>query len=489
MMRTILHETVYRRKSILQPSDIAILFGILFVVLSLAAGKRLPSDVQFIYFVLILSNTVAIMLLLYHFLRNEIVRILPFLVMFVIFFVGDFVKFYWIMIDPSIVESQRVTGELAYSSYVMLDSYFLISYGFLSFTLAVLAVLRFFPAKLSEVSALTRATARLSRLSNILAVVVIGLSIFLLYLTEHFNIGYMGVANVNLPFQLAGVIFYTRLIILPVLQSLWLYTALVSRNSSKISIVFVVTALYALITALLTTSRGTFLFGVFPLGFVLILYNKKYLRKNLWFFVVILIITVLGHGFVSDLRSELVYTGGDAVQALVYQFQHGSLGDPVESAQRVIFRVTGVDSLIAMSGPNTPLLSIGDLVVGGVSPTSYFTHVIQGYPVGLLNSSATSLFGWFYLIQGQLGLIIGVFVFTFGVGVIWQYLNNLSMQRKWYGVIAVQSVFLTRLLSYASDGVLETLPKVMSVMIAALLLVRWIASITFSSSQYRLPPC
>ena len=140
----------------------------------------------------------------------------------------------------------------------------------------------------------------------------VGATIPILVLMNILGLGRTGITSRELPFKLAGILFYTKSIVIPFVAYWIIVAAVGSKNVRSIYLVLAICVVIGFIGGLIFLSRGfaiTMLF-VPALYLFLQLADETWVRRLLGIFVPVVIITLaLGVSLIESMR-DIVYSGG-----------------------------------------------------------------------------------------------------------------------------------------------------------------------------------
>jgi hypothetical protein len=127
-------------------------------------------------------------------------------------------------------------------------------------------------------------------------------------------------------------------------------------------------------------------------------------------------------------------------------------------AQSLFLRLTGVESLTMFAGLNIRPLgwSVWDVLTSPSGVAGYVTLDVMGFPSYAGTSVASGMVGWFYLVGGDLLVVIGIIVFTLATYFAWIFLGRMGL----YSLPVAQAISLSFLFMLSMDGVLDGLFRI-----------------------------
>jgi hypothetical protein len=234
--------------------------------------------------------------------------------------------------------------------------------------------------------------------------------------TAVFGLSVMGTAGVELPYRLAGLIFYARMILVPLL--LVSAETVRMRAGNRISWVFLLLLLCTSITdAILRGSKGSILVSLL---IVVLFWLSTWIRgrdilsgKHALACVAVGVVSIAGMRIMGEYRDIRVASGGlNAVEfsdtATNIYGDLGSRGLIAAGAAGLAQRLTGIEQLaVIVKNIESPLWrQYAQLSAeGGVS--SYLTRRVYGYGPNVAMGVAPSYFGWWVAMFGSSGAFFG----------------------------------------------------------------------------------
>ncbi len=427
--------------------------------------------VVFEYLSLTIFSVLACSLLLSR-LNPPLVNKLPVWIILGIFIVAYYLKFYLMIWEPDImpINFSRRFYWIINSPDILIDTYAIMTYGFVSFCLTAVWLLvyvnipRFQPSKRKF-----NYGKIIPKLSILILLLGIG-TISIMYIT---GIARKGV-EVHLPFRLAGWIVNVHRTLIPALLLLLIWSSDKTRwqrhSSFGVSLLF----MYGLSDMLLRSSRGALL-GMFIKLTMLFIVTGQMTKQRVRLFEVVLLITVLLWPVISVYRGitagrESLSIGASLAEAVstISSFSSiplaGMLG---EAAKSVFFRFTGVDILLTIVGSGVQPMGTS---VFNPSVTKFVTVEIFGFPPDAPMGIGPSLLGWFYIVGGKCFVVVGMFCLVFLTWITWRTLSKARLRCQ----PIAQVLFLSWIISVFSGGALDSQFLPVMVMIGAVAVCEWI---------------
>ena len=376
----------------------------------------------------------------------------PLWVMLIIIFITYFIQFYWILLDPQITANRWFANLhwLAYSPEVRFNSFLTAALGFISFSITAYIIT-------SKTIHLPKTTSNIKinylyavSILTWLIVVLIAVTSYIMYST---GIGRMGAETVTLSFRLGGWILYTRTTLILGLILLLIWCSDKGGLKRYFTVGLVLLLIHGISESLLTTSRGFILTLILDVIFLLIL-TGRLSRHRLGLAAAAAAITLMLWPLVSSYRStrEIDYkvpittSLHEAVESL-YTGPSTYFEESVNDLQSIFFR-TGMRSLFPIMGSDPEPFG---MKVFETKITDFYTNDVVGYSPEHHTSSAPSLFGWLYLLGGNIAVVIGISLLTVILWFFWLYLSRIKL----VSLPVSQALFLGFILGISIEGTLD----------------------------------
>jgi len=421
---------------------------------SFVAGEYL------IYNLLAFATSAALLTQLKGFKQNYVGVWLAFIVIATVYFF----RFYWISIDPSPVQVmlpwnpyKNMVGKLD----LLFFAFKLSVVAFVSFGFTCAAMLHLIQKK--SISAYQNISQRdisiYKFVAKLLLIVLIPLMLVLFYISYKYKIGEKGVSSGEaFPFRLKGIVFYTRIVFIPLLIMMLIYSAERSGRilMSRLGILLLLS--HGVIDMLLRSSRSSLLLSVLLLVFLIVAGGVRLRRNEKILIGIAIVFAFLMVPVITAYRNQRVEHGlllGDALNNAILVVGDNWWGTLTQGVKFVLFRMPGVESLWCMLAQGAKPLGMQSLEVfrsvNGMA--GYLTYNI--YPLKFEDNTllAPSYVGWFYLVAGfpavVFGGMIAAVLSVFG----WKFLS-----RKYLDCGPVAQVFLLWMLFIAlTEGTLDTM--------------------------------
>ena len=344
-----------------------------------------------------------------------------------------FIRFFWLIVDPTpVFPMLHIFSYIIITSNVgaLYDAYILSSSVFMIF-----CMLSMLFNNLLNVNRMPLKKINIINLNKIHASVIIllitnsFLIIILSFLMQKYKIGIMGFNNINpLPFKLTGIIFYFKIITIPLmlLMAISLSNMVNNLQLTRLSIlVFLLNSCYDM---LLRNSRGSLLFSLLILLILIIVTQIKLKKIDFITLFILLLLSLIFVPIAIEYRKIRTNFDMSIYESLminlkinyidiIYQFFDGLLF--------VLFRFPGIESLWSLLAlTEQPILQgkVWNVIFepGGIS--AYLTKFIHFIPGN--SYAAPGLIGWFYIIGGIVSVVIGSIIFSFISVYIWTNIIN-----------------------------------------------------------------
>jgi hypothetical protein len=270
------------------------------------------------------------------------------------------------------------------------------------------------------------------------------------YLT---GVGIMGRGNVVLPFRMAGLIVHSRNVLIPTLYLLIIWLTDKWKLQQIFCIAIGLLIVHGLSQMVLASSRGALVNYLVPVFFLWLL-TRRFTTWRLITMLMILFLISMLHPIISAYRVQrAVGEPSDIVGALTEALKaSGNLVELLENGiVNIISRVIGVDGLLFAIAWGEGELSLENLRYylfnpEGRSLARIYTQDVVGFgPSVTWHQNAPSLLGAFYLIGGNMGVVLGMSLWV----IFWMLLWKGLKRQQWRTLPVIQACCLG-LLWYAS---------------------------------------
>jgi hypothetical protein len=356
---------------------------------------------------------------------------LPFWLLLFVFIFAYYFKFYWIVYDPDIIQTVWFPQLhwIAAAPRVLISAYATTTYAFTSFCITSWGLM--------TISHGTRQLFLADRIRyrHVIWALVGLLSVLMAVSTDlmyTYGIGVMAAEGVYLPFRLAGVVFYTRFVVIPGLILLLIWSGEESGLGEGVAFGLLLLMIHGMSETVLKGSKAGLLWLLVQLGMLWVLTNRLTKRRGTWSLILIGMnlalfpaIQAYRLGRTSDADLSINYGMSQALGSMLQG--SGQMSGMLEAALKMTaFRFTGMDLLLPILGSGVQKLGLGyffDPYVGRVMTTDvygYSEHAIQGIAPGVV--------GWFYLVGGNLLVVIGIVCLLISQWLFWRALSRLRLR-------------------------------------------------------------
>jgi hypothetical protein len=411
----------------------------------------------FEYFLLTLTAFTITVLLLTRLVDFHLSRLAVWIV-FLVFIVTYYVRFYWIVLDPSplIPMLPPTSGPSFTNSSALFWSFALTT---LFFGVFGLIAWFFLTPSTVEFRLTDEGFQRLYRkLSHFLLLVLPAAMFSLGYLTYRYRIGLLGAqTEVALPYHLAGIVFYSRLILLPELLLTQIWAAERSSQPVIARLGVLLFLLHGISDVFLRASRVGLLTVLVTLVFFAMAGGlRKSTFIDYWLFAVVTACSIMLVPLITLYRTfrlsnqEVAWTLFNVVEPVSSSFWKPL----IEGILFITFRIPGIEILTAIIGLDARPLGGEHAMEVLASPrgvAGYLTVNVFGFPPQLPHTNAPSLLGWLYLVGGGFLLVVAAGLLAWFTSCLWERLVRLRLYTR---PVAVAMALLL-LFQAVTEGTLE----------------------------------
>lgn len=415
-------------------------------------------------------------------LRGPVKREIHLWIIFILFVIGYYIKFYILCYFKLDINSQYLDlmypleSELLNHADLLINYYEMIAIIFVVFALLIAALVAVADTLTTRSKyykfAVPRITIKKSTVQRMLGITIIS-SLILIYIQLTLGIGFVSAADRQvcpLPYRLAGIIMaiYNGIIPLLFLMSVWLADAIRSNYLKKLTIGTYL--LFGIATGLLSTSKSPLTTVVVTL-LILWLVTDKLSRKRL--LLLLLIVPFMGvfNGFLSInriMRSsnpdfgifEIMWRSGGSLFSTNTNLTEND--QPIQYAANylgLLLRINGADSLmnIINYAPGFSLVRIWHLLFESPDTVAtLYAQEVLGYSQLTGVGFSPSLLGYFEFVFGNVVLVcFGIIMFT----LVWHLLFRALLRSKLLIEPIVFSMLIVIVGIYTSEGTLESMPQ------------------------------
>ncbi|MFA6051833.1 MAG: hypothetical protein WC762_04510 [Methylobacter sp.] len=381
----------------------------------------------------------------------------------ILFILVYFIRFYWVTIDALPV--QIMLPRIPYNAMVadrnaLLHAFKLSVMAFTSFSFSAVALLFFMRKQNSRVSQYSGNSTLSGLLAKRSLLVVTLLMMVLAYLTYKYHIGEMGASSSReaLPFHLKGVIFYIRIVAIPLIILLSIYLAERSGHILTSRLGVLILMMHGIIDMLLRNSRSSLLLSLLLVLFLMLADGIKLRRKEKVFLGVMITVAFVMIPIMTEYRQIRVSSDLTYIEAFSNALNIGGkdlLAQIFKGLEFVLFRMPGIESLWCMiASKGEPLgIHVIDVINSKNGIAGYLTYIIYSMDEADNTLLAPGFVGWFYLVAGFPAIVLGS-LFVGALSVLgWKFLGCRYVES---GPVA-QAFFLWMLFMALTEGTLDSM--------------------------------
>jgi hypothetical protein len=393
--------------------------------------------------------------------------IAPVWVLLTLFLVGYYLQFYWLVYSAgSIGEGWHGLGWMAQSPSVLIDTYSTITYTFCAFCgvgwlIGVHAGDVYVPRVPEKID--DRGVTWFIMWVSPILMATTGV------LMRTTGIAVMGAEPVYLPYRLAGVIFYTRLTVIPALLLVLIWCSDRANLAYRTRIGYLLLFLHGFMEIALRASKGVLFLMFLLVAFLFIVTDRMTWRRVCWIGAVGILMLAMWP-LVSAYRivridepSSGIYEVAARSEQLMRQGGI-SVSQGLEDAVGGMFlRVTGAEQLLHIVGSGIEPLGMSWLF----DPRVEEVHRVEvsGYPPEVVQGLAPGLIGWLYLVGGRMFAVGAVMLYIGATWLCWWILARMRL----YCLPVAQAVFLLLLFGISMEGALSAVFRGIIVAMGAIL--------------------
>lgn len=251
------------------------------------------------------------------------------------------------------------------------------------------------------------------KVATVILVILPVLMLILGYVANKYHIGQMGLSQGEpLPFRLKGVIFYARLIVLPILILLLIYLGTRAGNTLIEKAGLILLLVHGVSDTMLRGSRSSLLLCILLIIFMALSGGVRLRRTEIvissiagiaavWLTPVIMQYRILrfvpNEGMAAVLQTAIGAANKNIMEALIGGFRF------------VYFRIPGVETMWAIGSLKAEPLGAGLMptITSKFGIAGYLTFNLYQIPVDTNTLFAPGFVGWLYLVGGMAGLLVG----------------------------------------------------------------------------------
>lgn len=437
---------------------------LLFIVGWFICRDFFDNDARFAWMSLLATIAASVFAFVTH---RPIEGLFPLIILFTIFLIGYYIKFYWFAIELKAGNLERLLEflDLKTRHFLnprdMLRAFELSTLGFFTFCCSgiLTVLLRMGPysiniAGIPKIKRILKKTRILNGLYIIAAFLLWGCTFFLI---RWLGVGIHKHSNAQLPAGVAGLIVYGSSLVPAIL------TYVISRSNNKGLRLFGLSGLIGLIVygiseILIRGSRGAFVGAlIIPLGTLWLVYGQ-FTRKRAFSLIAVFLVVALMRPVFTAYRTTLASSSsmslGETIQHTIRVSKRidsaGVYGSLIDSMVTVGERFVGVETLLFFAPGRLVDADISLVLRGGLSQK--FTQDVVGYgPTVTTHFNPPGLVGAFYFLWGKVGVVCGIFAFVFISQWIW---GRLCHSHYWVTPVALTQIAALVFL-IGNEGALE----------------------------------
>jgi len=442
------------------------------------------------YFAILTSIALLSASLVLFMLRGPVRRKLHFWVIFIIFIIGYYIKFFILCFYK--IHNYRyadildtlypLENELLNNSVLLLDYYEMITIVFLIFALLITFLTsanRFSKVQDTYCNTVVPSISINSTVVMQILVITIISVIVLMYIQVKLGLGYVSGYDrqtMELPYHLAGVIMtiYNGIIPLVFLVSVWLSDTINSKTLSRLTTGSYL--LFGVAAGFLSTSKASLLSTVISIA-VLWLVTDKLSKKRMLLLLSMVPFIVIFNGYIilnRTMRSAMPDIGIFDIALMAGQFLLFtdtailSFGDSVQNTSQYLgflMRINGADSLmnIINYAPTPSFDRTWFLLFESTRPVySLFAEDVLGHNEIAGLAFSPSLLGYFTFVFGNLVFVcFGMVAYT----LTWHIIFKVLLRAKLLVEPIVFAFLIVLVGHYTSEGTLESMPQSIALLI------------------------
>jgi len=388
-------------------------------------------------------------------LPRDTASALPVWLLAAVFFLGYFPEYIYLTVDPHALADTDPILASRLSAKVLSSTYQLLLVGFCVFCLSAAIPMR-------RANSGRQSTTRLAIAPHMPDAVLGGIvlvEVVSAYLMWTYGVGIMWADAPSLPYRMAGFLYYTRVIFLPafLLLLFWLndHRQAGWRFPASVGLLL----LHGLLEALLRGSRGAILHLFLQILFLLLVTGKM-TRRRFSIGLIALSSVILAYPLITAYRTvRAMKIEASPANVIAFAYDPRAVVKTLPLGVRAaLHRVNPVFMIISNTPQPLGLRNIGK-VTRKLNTDLY--HLFPGMGQG---AGAATLLGWFYLLEGLPGVIIGLPVFITVARLVWRALLRSSLFCRPIALV----MFGTLYFGAITDCVLEMLPLQLLVTVATL---------------------
>lgn len=254
---------------------------------------------------------------------------------------------------------------------------------------------------------------------NALVFVILMLMMLLGYVAHVYHIGQMGIApGEPLPFRLKGVVFYGRLVVLPLLMLTLIYLGGALQRPGLVRLGLVLLVVHGISDVMLRGSRSSLLLCVLVIVFLAANGGLRVRRAGIAISSAIAVVAILLMPVIMQYRI-LRFTSGEGMLVVMGQALN-SAGEGIvqllgNGLMTVYWRIPGIETMWAMLSLKVEPLgkALFAILASPFGVTGYLNFGVYLYPPESNTLFAPGYVGWWYLAGGNIGVAVGAVALAF----------------------------------------------------------------------------
>jgi hypothetical protein len=365
-------------------------------------------------------------------LSFQIHKHLPLWIFFGIFIMAYYLKYYIMVFYPDIIVAlsdaptikSAVRHALISEPGVSIRCFAIITYGFSIFCLLSRLLLNYL-----TVETIPYQSESLRKNSSVFLILFISIPILIIatsWIMYVAKIGVMGSVFAELPFRIAGWIFYMRMSLIPGLILLLILLGERAQSSKYMIAGIAFLFLYALTDMALRSSRSSLIVFSFML-LLLFMIMQKLTIKRVGIFIVSILLTIILFPIIYLSRGlrfhhpslSLLQVFNETINRM-FVSGTSTITDLFQNSLTSIFqRITGIDSLALAVKHGSSYIGLDFF---GLSVGNFYNNEVMGVIPNNPMGFAPSLLGWFYVAGGHWMVVAGVIGATALIWTVWFFL-------------------------------------------------------------------
>lgn len=270
----------------------------------------------------------------------------------------------------------------------------------------------------------------LSRAVTLLSIAAPLLMLVLGYLAFAYRIGQMGVdPGEPLPFRLKGLVFYGRLVLLPLMIMAIVHLGTRLNRKDYVWVGLLLLAIHGISDMVIRVSRSSLLLCLLLLVFMAIVGGFRVRRSGVVIGAVLMLAAIYLMPIVMHYRLLLITGAGDGFALFQQAFSTGNeaaISVLKRGLATVYFRIPGIETMWAIGNSQTEPL--GEMLLptlhSAFGMAGYLTFTLYRISPAEYTLWAPGFVGWLYLAGGYVGIAIGASVLAWICVVLPRYSNR-----------------------------------------------------------------